>query len=395
MAVQTNTTVQTNQTIQANTGKPGSSNLWLVLFAAVAVLGVVCWGLQLTKGLQVTNLGVTNMWGLYIVGFMIFTGVAAGSLLFAAVPFLFNLNGFKPYSKIAAYLGAVSSIVAASLFIIVDIGNPERVWLFITSGNLRSPMFWDFIILASYMVISIIFTRQLILVSEGKKEEQGVKPIALVAFIAGILVTVTSFVFSFQVARPMWNNPVQPLSFLVAALVAALAVMIILASVLNKSGTIKMPVESLAKMSKVAAVLLAIELIIVVAEVLIGLYPGAGGEYESVRWLVAGEGAVGFWLEILAIIAAIVLLTNKGASQNKTVLLAGAVIAFLAIYLIKSNLLQAELFNPLLSYPGPAMHGGSTGPYIPSLIEIGLSLGIVSLGCLLLALGFRKLKLGE
>lgn len=394
MTTQTDISVQANATPQAHTGKPGSSNIWLVIFAAVAVLGVVCWGLQLSKGLQLTNLSVVNMWGLYIVGFMIFTGVAAGSLLFAAVPFLFNLNGFKPYSKIAAYLGAVSSIVAASLFIIVDIGNPERVWLFITSGNLSSPMFWDFIILASYMVISIIFTRQLLLVSAGQKDEKAVKPIAIIAFIAGILVTVTSFVFSFQVARPMWNNPVQPLSFLVAALAAALAVLIILAFVLNKNGTIHMPAELMAKMGKVAAVLLAVEFIIVVTEVLIGLYPGAGGEYEAVKWLVSGKGAAGFWLEIVALVAAIVLLSGK-AGHKQSVVLAGAVSAFIAIYLVKSNLLQAELFNPLLTYPGPAMPGGSVGPYIPSLLEIGLSLGIVSLGCLLLILGFRMLKLAK
>ncbi|MCO1601197.1 NrfD/PsrC family molybdoenzyme membrane anchor subunit [Desulfosporosinus nitroreducens] len=55
------------------------------------------------------------MWGLYIVGFMIFTGIAAGSLLFAATPYLFKLEEFKPYSRIASYLGAVASIVAASL----------------------------------------------------------------------------------------------------------------------------------------------------------------------------------------------------------------------------------------------------------------------------------------
>lgn len=46
---------------------------------------------------------------------MIFTGIAAGSLLFAATPYLFKLEEFKPYSRIASYLGAVASIVAASL----------------------------------------------------------------------------------------------------------------------------------------------------------------------------------------------------------------------------------------------------------------------------------------
>lgn len=384
---------QMNRVTPTNVDQPKVSNTWLLVFLAVAILGLVCWGLQLTQGLQLTNLNEFNMWGLYIVGFMIFTGVAAGSLFFAGAAYLFNLDEFKPFSRIVTYLAAVSSIVAASLFIIVDIGNPERVWLFITSGNLSSPMFWDFIILVSYMIISVIFTRQLIQVREGKKGEEDIKPVAVIAFIAGILVFVTSFVFSFQTARPMWNNPVQPLSFLITALVAALAVMLLLAFILNKRGFISMPAETMAKMGKTAGILLFIELLIVVGEVLIGLYPGAGLEYEKAMWLVAGEGALGFWLEIIVLLAAIVMLNRKGAGQNGMIPVTGGVIGFLAVCLVKYNFLQAELFNPLLSYPGLALHDAITGPYLPSLLEIGLSLGIVSLGCFLLALGLRKLNL--
>lgn len=370
-----------------------TSNLWLVIFAAFAAVGVVCWVLQLTKGLQMTNLGTSNMWGLYITGFMIFTGVAAGSLFFAGLPYLFNLNEFKPYTRLSAYVGAVSSIVAASLFIIVDIGNPERAWLFITSGNFTSPMFWDFIILVSYMVISIILTRQLIMVHEGTKEEKSVKPIAAVALVAGILVFVTSFVFSFQVARPLWNTPAQPISFVLAAFAAALAVLMVLAFILNKSGYIKMPSNLLSKMGKVAAVLLAVELLLVVAEVLVGLYPGGGEEQAAFTWLVTGQGAVGFWVEIVALVGAIILLAKKGGQKGGS-LLFGAGLALVAIYLIKSNLLQAQLFNPLLTLPGPEMFGDAATIYYPSLLEIGLSLGIVSLGAFLLTLGLRVLKLG-
>mgnify|MGYP000865320837 CR=1 FL=1 len=388
MAVQTNTSLE-------KTPKSGSNTLWNTVFAALAVLGAVCWFYQLSKGLQVTNLGVYNMWGLYIVGFMIFTGIAAGSLLFAAVPYLFKLDAFKPYTRIAAYLGAVSSIVAASLFIIVDIGNPERVWLFVTSGNFTSPMFWDFIMLLSYMVISVIFTRQLMLVNAGKKDEGSVKPIAVIAFIAGLLVTVTSFVFCFQVARPLWNNPVQPLSFLVVALVAALAVQILLAVLLNKRGYIQMPATLLGKMGKLAAAFLLVELIIVVGEVLIGLYPGGGEEQAAFQWLVFGEGAVRFWIELIALVVAIALMFRQGSSGKAGSIVIGAIVALIAIYLIKSNLLQAQLFNPLITYPGPEVYGEARGSYVPSLIEIGLSLGIVSLGALLLNLGLTKLNLGN
>lgn len=387
--------VHTELANQSVFSKNRSFNILLFIFAVLSIIGIVCWGIQLSKGLQMTNLSVVNMWGLYITFFTIFTGVAAGSLFFASLPYLFHLNEFKPYCRIAAYTGAVSSIVAASLFIIVDIGNPERAWLFITSGNFTSPMFWDFLMLLLYMVTSVIFTRQLILVHEGKKDEKALKPIAVVAFVAGIMVVVTSFVFTFQIARPLWNTPAQPFSFLVAAFAAALAVFILVAFTLKKSGYLSMKTNLLAKIGKVIALLLSIEFILVSVEALIGLYPGEGEEFHAFTWLVTGDGAVGFWLSVVALIGAIVLLSKKVKTEKGGSLIAGAILGLAAIFLVKSNLLQSELFNPLLSLPGPEMYGGMTGPYYPSLLEIGVSLGIISLGALLFMLGLRWLNLGE
>jgi Ni/Fe-hydrogenase subunit HybB-like protein len=146
-------------------------------------------------------------------------------------------------------------------------------------------------------------------------------------------------------------------------------------------------------MGKAAAVLLSIELILVVLEVLTGLYPGEGGHHSSVMWMVTGDGAFIFWAEIITLVAAIVLLGKMSSSAKG--LAAGAVISLVAIFLIKTNLLQSELFNPLLSFAGPEMYGNNVGPYIPSLLEIGLSVGIMALGALLLGIGLKALNLGE
>ena len=92
---------------------------------------------------------------------------------------------------------------------------------------------------------------------------------------------------------------------------------------------------------------------------------------------------------------AIALMFRQGSSGKAGSIVIGAIVALIAIYLIKSNLLQAQLFNPLITYPGPEVYGEARGSYVPSLIEIGLSLGIVSLGALLLNLGLTKLNLGN
>ncbi|MEA5025600.1 hypothetical protein SDC9_22119 [bioreactor metagenome] len=363
-----------------------------ILSALLTVVGLVCWYLQLTKGLQLTNLDNFMTWGLYIIGFVICTGIAAGSLIFASSAYLFKgMAEYKPYSRIASFVGAIGSVIAAGLFIIVDIGNPERAWHIITNANIASPMFWDTLILSAYVIIGIVFTRQLIMVNEGQKEEQALKTISWVAFIAGLLVMVTSFVFALQASKPMWNNPVEPVSFLAAALVVAFALLIILFSTLNKSGYIDMRDEQLAKIGKLAGVFLLFELFVALGEAIIGVYVGVGEDAEIIHWLVAGSGAPYFYVELIAIIAGMVLLFSKKPGS----LVLGAAIALFAIFMIKYNLLQAQLLNPLITYAGPPAYDVSVGAYIPSLIELGISVGIFALGVMLVIIGLDKLNLGK
>ncbi len=104
-----------------------------------------------------------------------------------------------------------------------------------------------------------------------------------------------------------------------------------------------------------------------------------------------GAGAPFFWIEIVAIILGLILLFNKKPST----LMLGAVIAIFAIFMIKYNFLQAQLLNPLITYAGPPGYGMPAGVYIPSLIEIGVSLGIIALGGLLVMISLDKLDLGK
>ena len=374
----------------AKTPSQGSSKLLLSILGLLTVLGLVCWFLQLTQGLQLTNLNDFMTWGLYIIGFMIFTGITAGALIFTSSAYLFKgMEEYKPYTRISSYVGAICGVIAAGLFIIVDIGNPERAWYIITKANIASPMFWDTVILGAYVIIGILFTRQLMLVQEGKKAEKDLKAISIVAFIAGLLVMVTSFVFALQVARPLWNNPVEPVSFLAAALVAAFALLILLFAGLGKAGYIQINRDQLNKLAKLAGIFLVFELFVVGGEALIGLYAGSGEDAEIIHWLVSGDGAPFFWVEVIAIVAGLVLLFN-----DKTIL-AGAGVSIFAVFMIKYNLLQAQLVNPLIPYAGPPGYNpGEVGVYLPSLIEIGVSVGIVSLGALLVILGLSKLNLG-
>ncbi len=372
--------------------RPANLPLMAVL-GALGAVGVGCWIAQVASGAHLLNLNNADMWGLYLVGFMLGTGIAAGSLLLAGASCLFEpFAPLRPYARIAAFVGGIGGTVAAGLFIMADLGSPWRAWEIIGMLHPGSPLFWDTVVLTAYLVIGALFTRQLMAVKRGTKPEKSVKPLAVAAVVAGACVAITSLVFVLQVARPTWNNPGQVASFMLAAFAAAGALLIVVLALLARSGYASASDEAQRRLSAVVAFALLAELVLVAAETAIGAFTGSGEEASVVAWLVMGAGAPFFWAEIVAFAASIVLLM-----QRKPLLrVAGACCALAAVFLVKYNLLQGQLFNPLLDFAGyPGYSGIVSGCYVPSLLEWGVTVGIVALVTLGAVAGLRKLELGD
>ncbi len=361
---------------------------WLIIFGILTLAGVVAWFTQLSKGLILTDLGDHKVWGLYIVGFMFFTGIAAGSLIMASLPYVANLSSYKPYTKIASFVTAVTSVIAAGLFIMVDIGNPDRLWNFIIHANFQSPMVWDSIILLSYAFFSIYFLSRLIGLDTNPADEKSVKKWAWAAFIAALLVGITANVFGLQISKPAWYSAIQPFSFLVAAIVVGFAFMILLSLLLRSKQYITMGEDLLSKIGKATAIFLILDLVMIVSELITAAYPGTTEGLAYIQYMLAGGGAALFWIQVVSAVLAIILLL---ASVDAKRLGLGAFLALAAIFLQKFSMLLAAFALPVINYPGPIMQGGSG--YFPSIIEIGVSVGIISLGALFLMIGFKRLPL--
>ncbi|MEA5021219.1 MAG: NrfD/PsrC family molybdoenzyme membrane anchor subunit [Gordonibacter sp.] len=375
------------------TSRPKAGVTPLIVLGLLAVLGIACWIAQVTSGAHLLNLNNHVTWGLYLVGFVLCTGIAAGCLAFASATVLFGaLAALRPYARLASFVSVTVGCVGAGLFIMADLGSPARFWEMIAFAHAGSPLFWDTIVLLVYVVVSIVLTVQLVRAKQSGQESASLKPLAVVGLIAGVCVAITSFVFAFQVARPLWNNPGQTLSFILAAVVAAGSVLVIVFALANRSSYLSISDKLLGIIGKTVALFLLVELVFALTEVAGGLFAGTGEESTAIAWLTTGPGAPFFWVEIVACVAGAVLLMQKETSP----LMGGALAALLAIFLVKYNLLQAELFNPLINFAGYDNSSGIVGGfYAPSLVEWGVTLGIIALCSLALIMGMRKFNLGK
>ena len=130
-------------------------NIAIGVSALVMVAGIALWAMQLAGGMVQTGMRNLNSWGLYITSFMFFVGLSAGGLIISSVPKAFGIQGFGGISKVAV-MSSIACTVTAIGLVVVDMGQPFRVWELFVYSNLGSPLMWDIIVLGTYLILSCV-----------------------------------------------------------------------------------------------------------------------------------------------------------------------------------------------------------------------------------------------
>jgi molybdopterin-containing oxidoreductase family membrane subunit len=375
----------------------------IIIAAVVAVAGITLWMFQLSAGMVNTNMRNLDAWGLYIIMFMLFVGLSAGGLIISSVPRVFGIKGFGGISKIAVWTSICCTILAVG-FVVVDLGGPQRVWHLFAYANMTSPLMWDIIVLSLYLIISVIYLWAMLRVEKGKVSSVALRVLSAVALIAAILVhTVTAWIFGLQIAHEFWYTALLGPWFVSSALLSGLALVLVVVMVLKRVGYIELGQDFIVKMAKLLGVFTAVDLYFFGCDLLTSGFPGAEG-LEIVSMLATGPLAVFFWLEL--IFGAITMLVAFTPSLRKNgFIVTAAVFSVTAILCKRIQLLIGGFQISNITYPtvttGPPLSSTGQGlanlggslVYVPSLLELGVVLGVIGLGVFLLLLGLRFLAL--
>ena len=161
-------------------------------------------------------------------------------------------------------------------------------------------------------------------------------------------------------------------------------------SALNASGRFKTPKELIASLAGLLATCIAVDAYFIFCEVLTMGYPGAAGA-ETLALMVAGPTAPFFWFEVIGglLIPFLVLVFAK--NRQKTGLVVGASVLVVLGVLCKRIWLLLTSFATLNIEGAPGVMGADgwsmLGLYAPTLVEVAIVVGVVSVG----ALGFMAL----
>lgn len=378
-------------------------NVGILVGAALTAIGIVLWIVQLCGGLVQTGMRNLDNWGLYMAMFMFFVGLSAGGLIISSVPKAFGLKGFGGISKVAVWT-SICSTVAAVVFVVVDLGQPLRLWELFAYANWSSPLMWDVLVLSVYLVLSVVYLWAQTRAEKGKISAAALRAISVVALVCAVLVhSVTAWIFGLQQAHEMWHTALLAPWFVSSALVCGTGLVLVACIVLRKAGYLEFSDENMAKLAKMLGAFIMVDLYFFACDLLTAGYPGGAGA-EVVEMLVSGPLAPFFWVEVACCAVAAVICFVPSLRKAGPVAAAG-LLAILGIFCKRvqiivggfqiANLTMPAFMNAyLVTNAGGTLAQAYEGMvYAPTPIELGVIIGVIGLACLLLCAGLKFLPL--
>ena len=357
-------------------------HLWMGFLTLIMLIGMYCYSFQLDEGLSVTGMTDRVSWGLYISNFTFLVGVAAAAVMLVMPTYVLKDIDFKQAVLIGEGL-AVAALIMCLAFVVADMGGPSVLWHMIPGIGVfnfpNSMLTWDVIVLNGYLFLNISIPFYILFRHyQGKKSKTSVYvPGALLSvFWAVAIHLVTAFLYQGLQARPFWNNALLGPRFLASAFAAGPALIIIILAIIRTNTAFKIDDKTIKKLALVVTVAAQINLIMLISELFKEFYAPTHHS-ESAYYLFFGlDGKTALlpwiWTSITLNVTATIILTFHKLRNNFKFLFFACFILFVAIWIEKGFGLIVPGF-----IPGPY---GKIAEYTPTIIEIGVTLGIWSLG---------------
>lgn len=360
--------------------------LWLVFLALCVVQGLFAYLGQVREGLFVTHMRDSVSWGFYIGNFTFLVGVAASAVLLVIPAYVYN---WKPIKEVVIFgeLLAITAITMCLLFVLADMGRPDRLWHmlpFIGRINLPSSlMAWDAMVLNAYLAVNAVVVVHLLwCAGHGRPYNRRiVVPLVILSIPLAIGIhTVTAFLYNGMAARPYWNSAILAPRFLASALCSGPAVLLILFQVLRRISPFQIRDDAIHKVAELMAYAMGFNLFLFGAEIFKEYYSDTHHlvHFQYLFFGLHGEPspiAIHAWLSLVFAVVAFLLFLVPATRRNPVTMNLGAVLIYFSVYIEKGIGLIIPGYTPDTL--------GQIYAYVPSSTEVRVAIGVFGAGFLL------------
>ncbi len=357
---------------------------WMGVLVLTAAVGGSAYLRQFENGLIVTGMSDQVSWGIYIASFTSLVGIAAAAIMLVIPAYIFQDIDIKEIVIPAEGL-AIAACFMSMMFVLVDLGRPDRAWHLIPFiGRFHFPqsmLAWDVVVLNVYLFLTLIISVYLLFSKyRGRQPKFAIYfPLVIISIFSAISIhTVTAFLFSSNVARPFWHTAILAPRFIASAFCAGPAFFLL--TVLVMRYTKVFPVKDIAvkRLTLIITVALEINLFLLLAEIFTEFYHqtehGAGAQY--LFWGLAGKTALvpWIWSSVFLNVSALIIFVLP-LKRNTGFLTLACIFLVIGVWIEKGMGLVIPGFIPT-----PL---GEVYEYTPTQLEVLVSMGVWAVGLML------------
>ena len=360
---------------------------WMVVLLGVIGAGFGLYLMQLKFGLGITGMSRDVSWGFYIANFTYLVGVAAGGVM---VVLPYYLHDYKAYGKITI-LGeflAIASIVMCLLFILVDLGQPMRALNVLIYPTPNSVLFYDAIVLNGYLFLNLVIGWNVLEAERnGVHYQSWLKPLIYISIPWAVSIhTVTAYLYCGLPGRHFWLTAVLAPRFLASAFAAGPALLILLCLFIRRFTSFDPGRQQIQALAKTVAYAICINVFFFLCEIFVAFYSQIPGHMDHIKYLFVGLHGHGvlvpwMWASMILMVTGIVLTVTPATRKNETSLAIACIVIIMGTWIDKGLGMISGGF-----VPNP-MH--EVNEYVPTMPEIGITLGVYAMGALVLTVLYK------
>ena len=352
------------------------------------LVGASFYLLQLKNGLgYTTGLGRDVSWGFYIAQLTYLVGVAASAVMVVLPYYLHDYKAFGRITILGEFL-AVPAVLMCLMFVIVDLGRPDRLMNIIKYPTPNSVLFWDMIVLNVYLLLNIVIGWTVLEAERNEvKPPKWVKPLIILSIPwAPSIHTVTAFLYQGLPGRSFWLTAIMAPRFLSSAFAAGPSLLILLALLVRKYTKFDPGREQIQSLAKIVTYAILINVFFFFCEVFTVFYSQIPHDMMHFKYLFQGIDGKGIlvpwmWFAITGMTVAGILMVIPKIRENETTLAMVCGLIILTTYIDKGLGLMTGGFvpNPL----------ERVVEYWPTVPEFLISIGVYSIGAFILTVLYK------
>lgn len=389
---------------------------YILFFILLAIIGwgVFTYSTQLQNGLLVTGMRDRVSWGLYISVFVFFIGASMAGTFVSAILRITSAGWRTPITR-SAEMVTVASLLSAGLFVLFDMGRPDRLGNLFVFARWESPLVWDVYGLNTYLIASLIYLYAALIpdlaycrdhigayVSPARRwffktlaiDWQGTGPqrrhlltaltlmTILVIPVAVMMHTVTSWIFAMTLREP-WDSPVFGIYFVAGAIFSGVGIIIILLAVLRKAYRLESFItrKHFLYLGYLLGSLAVIMFFFNVSELVTHSYKLRGDIVHHLEELFEGGMAPMFWTYFWGGLLAPIVIIALPFTRNIAGMVVAAVLVNIGMFLERYIIVVGGMQVPLNPYETPS--------YSPTWVEWSLLVAGLAMFVLLLMLQLK------